>query len=119
MESLSRTEGNKLIVKFMGFEIKDGFVLNFRAHSKLDPVFLHYNSSWDWLMPVVEKISKLNHVSLHLVPTQIGKNEGYCHIEYGIVGVEKIIVNHGVFIDSTWLSVVNFIKWYNKKNQNG
>ena len=70
---------------------------------------LKYHSSWDWLMPVVEKIESLNH------PVYINSNN--CVI------YEKVGRNHGWFIDNyadtkieaTWISCVEFIKITSKK----
>lgn len=39
-------ENNRLIAEFMDRD---------KAHDKRDKIY-HYHSSWDWLMPVVEKI---------------------------------------------------------------
>ena len=53
---------NKIIAEFMGLEFKDGvYVNNHESPSYLgysrSVEQLEYNSSWDWLMPVIEKIS--------------------------------------------------------------
>jgi hypothetical protein len=63
-------EGNKLIAEFMGYEqnaftesmfskVEDVFVDNKggRCSARWTPVY--YHESWDWLMPVVEKISRI------------------------------------------------------------
>lgn len=58
-------ECNKLIAEFMGgilksnrFEIPKEYIwIPFENLCKISN--LKYNSSWDWLMPVVSKISKM------------------------------------------------------------
>ena len=69
-------EGNKLIAEFMELEtetfnshpftkVKSTGILNYYYHGTLDRIIdqgwfeaheLSYNVSWDWLMPVVDKI---------------------------------------------------------------
>jgi hypothetical protein len=59
---MNTTEGNKLIAEFMNVDLmtlKGEGVIEF---IKVQEYFLRsakYHSSWDWLMPVVEKIEKL------------------------------------------------------------
>lgn len=73
---------------------------------------LKYHSSWDWLMPIVEKIERdyemTFHISGKLVSVLSNDGIGYewngSNIEYS-----KIL--------SVWYSVVDFIKWYNKIKQ--
>lgn len=72
---------------------------------------LKYHSSWDWLIPVVEKIESLGEYSIMLQ----GK---YAHILDKTPNQVKILVS--VEIDKTdWLKCaynlcVEFIEWYNE-----
>lgn len=83
--------------------------LNQKLPSNSDFDIYLYHSSWDWLIPVVEKIESLNH------PVYINSNN--CVI------YEKVGRNHGWFIDNyadtkieaTWISCVEFIKITSKK----
>ena len=122
-------EDNKLIAEFMGFEINSGFnyklvkVKNFLAvgedgrYSKEED--LKFNSSWDWLMPVVEKIKNISinnkfysffisiasTGSVIIAKTKLGhpnSNYNNCECEYDL-------------ITNTYKAVVEFIKWYNKQ----
>jgi hypothetical protein len=42
---------NKLIAEFMGY----------KNPSNAADIWYHYDTSWDWLMPVVEKIERLGY----------------------------------------------------------
>lgn len=62
-------ENNKLIAEFMGlykgfhaFEYESGQIPEWAEKEESNTLFLtdlKYHNSWDWLMPVVEKIGKL------------------------------------------------------------
>jgi hypothetical protein len=85
---------NKLIAEFMGYDIstslRDGVECveyadnNIRALSDT-----HYHTSWDWLMPVVEKIYSLD-----------------AHIDFFRV----------INFEATYKRVVEFIKEYNNED---
>ena len=46
---------NKLIAEFMGYEVHPTY-----EDERYD---LHYHTSWDWLMPVVEKIEYIESIT--------------------------------------------------------
>lgn len=98
------TDGNKLIAEFMG-GIKSkidgpGKWIRFpNIHAGTDsyafhPKKLKYDSSWDWLMPVIQKIGKL--------------------YDNGETNLSKLIY-HSVFanIENVFASVIEFIHEYN------
>lgn len=116
-------EGNKLIAKFMGMQL-----VGLRTNkiykiwrTRLDcPLYerangnkesdLWFHSSWNWLMPVVEKIESLGY------PFWISKKTA------GITYSEKVdeesnkIFNQGeTKKQAVYQSVVEFISWYNKQ----
>lgn len=110
-------EGNKLIAEFIGF------VLNYIDEEKTMPYYIHnekylsnppstillykgeelkYHSSWDWLIPCVDKIYDMD--------------------EYSEYKQTLSIFNGGVeintkFIISTFKDVLVFIEWYNLNNK--
>lgn len=114
-------EGNKLIVQFMG-----GIVMTNNTCDNYTKICLpdwayrlydfdtlrinsyEYNSSWDWLMPVVENID-----SVLFGDTLIeGK---WCQINTP----SSLPIRHrGISkIEAVWLSVIEFIKWYNRQSK--
>lgn len=100
------TESNKLIAEFMGeIDLKNG---RGEWYSE-NPDALKYTESWDWLMPVVEKIESLD------VTVEI---EGHnCMISDIKDGGYHQYVAHDSKINAIYVSVVAFIKWYNENKQ--
>jgi hypothetical protein len=147
-------EGNKLIAEFMGGELQDVFCGNIKQkprfyfsndrksplcggrHSE-DGDTLQYHTSFDWLMPVIEKIESIempehrndyNHIvkkgvlaniSIHRVREVSKKEDGYyCTIQlwdYDALRFE--VISKKSRIDATYLCVIKFIKWYNTIKQ--
>ena len=110
-------EGNKLIAEFMGAknDISDIYYLPefahyFNSYGQIEwsDCFrlneLKYYTSWDWLMPVVEKIQKTNlgDVVIH------GKN--LVEISYN---QQTQLYFESSLLKNTWLACVEFIEWYN------
>ena len=110
-------ESNKLIAEFMGglfksnkFTINDGWVwLPFENMCKITS--LRYNSSWDWLMPVVEKIEKIIWNKIDLTEEVI-INGLSCRIP---IKDDAFISIKNTKIEATYDCVVEFIKWYNNQ----
>lgn len=110
-------EGNKLIAEFMGKKKSTGFGLNFRFDTWYNGILLSdlkYHTSWDWLMPVVEKIV---HEDSAFRMT-IGNVAAICNFESQFEAKAKgegKKYSSTNTIEAVWLAVVEFIKW---KNQN-
>ena len=87
---------NKLIAEFMGIENTNGLV--FQDANTKEFHSIKYHTSWDWLMPVISKITK---------------DERCVENEYR----ERImdVVPYGN-IEDTIEAVVEFIKEYNLNN---
>lgn len=114
---------NELIAEFMGAEIVEKtngmFKRNERHFSfpishKMNVVLpeeLKYDTSWDWLMPVVEKIEKYGCIVEIFMALTYG-----CRITtvHGPI-MSFINDNNGGLpgITGVYKSVVEFIKWYN------
>ncbi len=102
-------EGNKLIAEFMKFVrgedsyyggMKDATGKStFQCWVRPDGhkiTHLYYDTSWDWLMPVVEKIGSLSY------------NDSNNKFQ---PSVERFLEND---IESIWRQIVIFITWYNQ-----
>jgi len=112
-------ENNKLIAEFMGYEIRekggklDKYIVWFfpLLNEEKQPNTLFFHTSWDWLMPVVEKIESFEHIE-HTVNIVYHS----CDIEdYSLPG-NGIAVNETAKTkkEATYNAVVRFIKWYNE-----
>lgn len=103
----------------MGYKYskKDSAWINYRGATKIinhHMNLLKYDSSWDWLMPVVEKIEDLGFI--------VEIESKYCGIRQcdSFSGNETIIVK--LIEGSTkkkaiYKAVIEFIKWYNKNGK--
>lgn len=111
-------EGNKLIAEFMGdyrakYKVSNDYTL---ANAMLKT--LKYHSSWEWLMDAVDKIE-----SIIFYPKDIPNFS----TSFSFIIHKKFVMINGItagypanktdVLDSkrmaVWLSVVEFIKWYN------
>lgn len=117
------TENNKLIAEFIGLSSEGNCYVS--ENIMFDPILNEYNegyigkermlfhNSWDWLMPVVEKIESLDFV----VTTKLNS----CFIKE----FEHEINNKAIWrgkhhsktskIEATYKAVIDFINWYNKQ----
>lgn len=137
MQEQEIIEGNKLIAEFMGGKyIQEYDEWNFHLTDfgyKIgngEEKALKFNSSWDWLMPVVEKIEQTK-------PFYSVSNEAKfwyddetdtvdkSRLQYVTIisdSMYRILINSANYYPersdkkiATWVAVVEFIKWYNKK----
>lgn len=96
-------ENNVLIAKFMEFPYDDPeqFIVNDSEGERVGTVLdLKYHSSWDWLMPVVDRISEVSTGKAHLY--------WFDHDDIRIFREP---------IDDTYREVAKFIKWWNENKQ--
>ena len=113
-------ESNKLIAEFMGYTYYPATEwYNFeRVESeKVRYVLsdLMYNSSWNNLMPVVEKIDSLCPIQGYTKNAFIFKTQHYNAIfENCFIDKNTIVALGDSKIDAVWKAVVEFIKKYNE-----
>ncbi len=139
-------EGNKLIVSFLDNKVK-------QIEGTLNQIFLlgtntefvdtfwsetiKYHSSWDWLMPVVEKIEKIGYsTSFKTYYCRINSKGGnydnyiawinFSDEEYSISrhlisDFDSIFLYHSkeklTKLEAIYIIVIEFIKWYNGKEK--
>jgi len=129
---------NELIAEFMGFFAFETSIQGFSIYKLLDsngnPIHPYYgpfnqntmrfDKSWDWIMPVVEKIESIyddHHgyftVHIHSNACDIQGTNLWKAIEpesiYGDVYMSDPNAIFNTKIESTYYNVVQFIKWYN------
>lgn len=92
---MNTTENNKLIAQFMGY----GAQLHLVEHPTTgEYVDAEFHTSWDWLIPVANKI--LN--------TEGDMNDLAYEVQEQCAFVNK---------EGIYNAVTEFIKWYNKNNE--
>lgn len=122
------TEGNKLIAEFMGYESDETHVRkDDEKRTRHLITELKYHTSWDWLMPVVEKIEKIKPKKDGDVGMLISIESNLCKIELGgqqipyedyTENMEFECWEQGeTKIQATWQAVTKFIKWYNQNSK--
>lgn len=92
-------DGNKLIAEFFTGETFFNHSILIHGFSDESDLFfdsqLKFHSSWDWLMPVIGKISN------------------GCEEPEELDGLKYALLTNN--INESWRFVVEFIKWYNNK----
>ena len=118
---MSIEESNKLIAEFMGRNHQNlaGFIEQYE-----------YHTSWDWLMPVVDRIESLKlgdcvlkdsymeMMTLTNAMAEVKIQHSACVIDlFGTMKVYEAFIEviEESKIESTYKAVVEFIQWYNKQ----
>lgn len=140
MKKIGIKEGNEIIAGFMGWinintvrpEFKLGRdiwqmhknylpIIIERIKSPLDKNYdaverLNFDKSWDWLMPVVEKIAEMKYpINIYISHAQ---KTAYVHDldeKHYVIRESSTIQSP---IETTFRAVVDFIKIHNKTNTN-
>lgn len=117
-------ESNKLIAEFMGcthpFNDLTDATLYSVSHGTFEVDELRYHESWDWLMPVVQKIEEIaiDDTNLTIKEHRYHFDMGYtqCYIYDHIKDCVVASGDMGSKLPSTYKAVVEFIKENNQNN---
>ena len=110
-----------LIAEFMGYKVmkeNDFLNYNYPKNTNLDNIMIDvamtYHKSWDWLMPVVEKIEGLAIEKYNPIKVEINGTSTYIkkasEPRFNISRAYSVKSR----IQATHKAVVEFIKWYNE-----
>lgn len=126
MENKEIIEGNKLIAEFDNrIKLKkckvNGFYPDGYEYIGFLPTDigntrgindLKYHTSWDWIMPVVEKIEDYGYI--------VYIKQEICYIRNKTNSIKNLVyMCHYPKITAVFMVVVEFIKWYNENKDNG
>lgn len=129
MEKLKEiTESNKLIADFLCELVEKGFINDLAPESENIKSNLYYckqlpqrqfylgqskfHESWDWLMPVVEKIGKVQTYGWFSIDIE---PDGY-YVSYDMFNwkdEERIVGAGNTLIETVYCTVIKFIEYYN------
>ena len=91
---------NKLIAEFMELEVDNGLYCYTTAMDDYKTDTLYFHSSWDWLMPVMDKISGIKNWSINATFEWLSSSEFNIQQE-----------SDGFYtIEDVYLAVIEFIK---------
>ena len=121
-------KNNRLIAEFIGmqetkigwYDAEENLPLGYTTDNTFDELL--FNKSWDWLMPVVDKIEDMQDgdigdaIRSHLYNVEI--TQIFCEITECHTSKQIAFIDEENKITSTYKAVVEFIKWYNKKGGN-
>jgi len=96
----NKMKDNKLIAEFMQLEVDNGLYCYTTAMDDYKTDTLYFDSSWDWLMPVVSKIGNIKNYGINGTLDWLSESE--FNIEQERDGLYTI--------EDVFLSVVEFIK---------
>ena len=105
---MNTQENNKIIAEFMGITPNEAGVYHVSKHKGYSLENLLYHTSWDWLMPVVEKIESI--LPCDSIITIEYKD---CRIPVNESGFD-IVTNEETKIEAVYKAVVEFINQYNQ-----
>ncbi|KYG76413.1 hypothetical protein AWW68_19395 [Roseivirga spongicola] len=123
------TQGNRLIAEFMGAERYAPNDFDIHGCATLDvteqegkhffnPSEMKYHSSWDWLMPVVEKIESINSIKDQSTTDYFFQATNFIqNYTASIMSRDNLLIVEAegeARIDASFNAVVEFIEWYNQ-----
>lgn len=118
-KEISIEENNRLIAEFMGAVVNKNWTDKLTycytkenvptKHSSYNWAVdeMQYHTSWDWLMPVVERIELITPV--HIWSDECKIKPHYDTVFYNNTGESGNLKK----IDVVWNTITQFIQWYN------
>lgn len=136
-ETLTEIEtNNRLIGEFMGADFKESkgcftgisYFLDYtkcelKPDDREDQVWIHhifYHTSWDWLMPVVEKIESMSTERQWFTVLIQGKICSISRNWIGLHGSSSSTIGFestGIKIENTHKAIIEFIHWHNANHK--
>lgn len=100
--------GNEIIAQFMEHDVPSEYLNG-------SPLNNTYATSWDWLMPVVEKINQLYNENFpkDFIQKVLRKEKNIIDEHY----INVIALPMGTPIEEVYQNILEFIKWYNTQNK--
>lgn len=122
---MNTEDNNKMIAEFMGMKYSDKRSFNDGEWTHSIKSLSRFHTSWDWLMPVVEKIRNVTSYDRDRFSTEVViygnkttiKSGGYGEKKHSKFFFNKTIRGANNTTEATYYAVVEFIKWYNNKNK--
>lgn len=112
-EKINTIEGNKLIAHFMNFEHEGETLLYYHNGEPSIKPDLEYDTEWNWLMPVVEKIEQTGIYSKMWYNLEFDRYEAHFFAPGHTV---EFIERGPDRITTVYLAVLQFITWHNSKH---
>jgi hypothetical protein len=112
MKEFNKPEYNNLCAEFLGYvnttptdkdfniyeNEKSGIIIGNKIYTMLETMSMKFDSDWNWIMEVVEKINSLD------LKISIEHED----VVYSLVTCKKQVV-----VERIW----NFLNWYNEQNK--
>ena len=124
MENMTTQENNILIAEFMGMKPHDkneldGFWTNvIRAHKFDNVANLQFDTDWNWLMQVVEKIENITNKDNFILYDFNIYSDAVIVSNQNDEDIILINKNDGEFttkIEAVYIACVMFTQWYNQQ----
>jgi hypothetical protein len=117
---MNTTENNKLIAEFMGFKLQQDPNERWFGQYFTTPndvwanriELLHFDTDWNWLMEVVEKIEDIETIDVDILTN--GTRIYEWRSGGRVIADNCANISFDKKIEHTYDSVVEFVQWYNK-----
>jgi hypothetical protein len=112
-------EENRMIAEFMGYKYRNDLEINgwyldyILIHETRSHWTLKFHTSWDWLMPVVEKIEDEGFNVI--INKYVCKVEKVAFFKTVTVAYKEVADTESqTKLEAVYSAVVSFLKWYNE-----